>query len=109
MNLLVIPTLVKNTGNCLYPFVDLSGLSPTTPTIGGTGNSILSGSKVWRGSWVNRLTTQLSFRKKKVKIFVHSYQFICNQLVRDEVYSPSMWSGRDKKVPGMSMDEFRKG
>ena len=85
-------------------------MSPTTPTIGGAGDPILSGKKVWRGSWVNRLQHEFSFReKKKVRIFVQSYQLICNQLVRDEVYSSSMWSGRDKKVAGMSMDEFREG
>lgn len=109
MNLLIIPTLVKNTSNCLYPFVNLSGLSPSTPTIGGARNPILSESKIWRGSWVNRLTTRCFLEKKKVRNSVSSYQFICNQLVRDEVYSSSMWSRRDKKVAGMSMDEFRKG
>jgi len=30
-------------------------------------------------------------------------------LVRNEFYSSSVWSRRDKEVAGMSLDEFRKG
>ena len=69
--------------------------------------SYLVGEQNWEGLLDRQANTRIFLEKKRFNS-VYSYQLIGNQLVRDEVYSTSMLSRRDKKVAGMSLDEFRK-
>jgi hypothetical protein len=55
LDLLLVPSLVKNTSYTLNPFVRFATLVPRCPAFCCSGESVIAKCKPWRGTWFYEL------------------------------------------------------